>query len=1177
VFVLLPLPPPPPLPAAAVPLDGDGFPAGPAVSLPIDDGIVRWRGRSPHRVLLAYARPRGYDYLSPAACSALLDAVHGEFERRAGHLLGNAVRGSFQDELPRFNSWTSSFARAFETQHGYALADEIAALWEDTEPSAARVRCDYNETRTRLGEAAFFEPLHAWHERHGLMLGCDQQSPARAGDAVAGAQLYGDYLAATRWFTAPGSDHWGDAKVHSSLAHLYGRPRTWLEGFHSTGWDSTLEETYDWLVPWLRAGATLFNPHAVYYSTRGGWFEWAPPSSCWRQPYWRHYSVFADAVARLCAVLSEGTHRCDVAVLYPTTTVHAGLPPDSQLAQFGHASEGTPPSADARFAAQTYAEIVGRMAWTNPQPGVLDLDARDFDVVDESSLERSVISAEGLVIGGERFRCIILPGLTLLRAATIDVLNRFCEAGGTLIAVGPVPTALEDGSARLTNKLRVVASATDLRAALTDVERRVDAPVPTLLRQVGDRHVLFVPAAFPRATRTASVAGPLQTTYAFDRSAYAERMTIRVRDVTGTPWLWDVVSGRRRPLEATVCGDWTEITVDFRDGPAALVIFELDDDERPVEDRAWRETPLTGPWESSLVQTLDNTWGDVDIGRYAGPPPFRVWSMGHRADPGDLGVAEAWWADGGDWRPSKATFGPHALALGPLPLDELPTADDWIPVEYSTTYGIARDPTHAAQFGPKGYVPEEFIRVPSPPPGSGVQIRTHVHSPRAGQAQLLLGCAATVLAWWNGKRVELPADGYHSWSNVVVSAGANLLELRLSDSAASTPSALVGGPALLGLSWALASDVETLALPEWIVASGTGDCCYETTIELPFEPSSGVLHVGSSGRVDIHLNGVRVGEQGEHGTYEAMGLRPAFHRYEIGGTLRAGSNALRLDTAGDAPVYVDLVAGDGRSTRFAGSSSSAWRARREGRQVTVREVRIPFRDPRAHRAAPRPHPLPDAELVEGGSLSGDRVWSVAATTGGRPTIEWFRFDLPPGARRLVLPAAGPLRCFVDGLEVAVADVQTVYLPRDGRVCTVRVEAPVGHEGGAAWLAPPRVEIGTGSLEAADWRQVGLQAYSGGVHYRRVVELDGHGRVELDLGGVRGTAEVKLNGAAAGVRFCGPWVFEIGEHAVPGANELTVTIFNTIGPLFTAACPSREVAEEAGLSGLLGPVVIRQHS
>ena len=148
-----------------------------------------------------------------------------------------------------------------------------------------------------------------------MIIGVDQQNPARAGDPIGTVEIYADYMRTHRWFSAPGSDHHGEAKLHSSLAHLYDHPRVWIESFHSSGWDGTLEETFDWLVPWLRGGANLYNPHATYFATRGGWFEWAPPSTDWRQPYWRHYAVFANAVSRLCWLLTQGDQmRCSRAV-----------------------------------------------------------------------------------------------------------------------------------------------------------------------------------------------------------------------------------------------------------------------------------------------------------------------------------------------------------------------------------------------------------------------------------------------------------------------------------------------------------------------------------------------------------------------------------------------------------------------------------------------------------------------------------------------------------------------------------------------------------------------------------------------------------------------------------------------------------------------------------------------
>ncbi|MEV0202195.1 glycosyl hydrolase, partial [Nonomuraea sp. NPDC050691] len=405
---------------------------------------------------------RGFDYLSRKACAALIDRVHGEFERRLGHRLGGVIAGSFQDELPSIPTWSDGFAQEFARRRGYDLTPHLPLLWREggkgpdadprrdgaDGPDAGRVRRDYHRTRAELAEEAFFRPLAAWHERHGLVSGCDQQDPARAGHPVEGVQLYADYARTHRWFGAPGSDHHGDARIHSSLAHLYGRPRTWIEAFHSSGWGGTLEETFDWLLPWLRAGATLYNPHAVYYTTKGGWWEWAPPATDWRQPYWRHHRVFADAVTRLCAALSLGRHACEVAVLLPTATAQAFTGLDGAGPEAGRAQE-------------VYRRLVGDMAWFRMVPGVLDELGLDADVIDDDSIQRATVrpSATGvrsgaeagggagveigggarLEVAGESYAAVVLPACAVLEPDTERALIAFAERGGLVVAVETLP------------------------------------------------------------------------------------------------------------------------------------------------------------------------------------------------------------------------------------------------------------------------------------------------------------------------------------------------------------------------------------------------------------------------------------------------------------------------------------------------------------------------------------------------------------------------------------------------------------------------------------------------------------------------------------------------------------------------------------------------------------------
>ena len=348
--------------------------------------------------------------------------------------------------------------------------------------------------RGALAERSFFRPLHEWHERHGLLCGVDQQIGAREGEPVASSEIYGDYVRTHRWFSAPGSDHHGDAKLHSSIAHHYDRPRVWIESFHTSGWGGTLEETFDWLLPWIGAGANLYNPHATYYSTRAGWWEWAPPATDWRQPYWRHYEPFARAVARLCSALTLGR----------TTRARSGCStqPRRRAPRSGSTERARPAGARRRSTSTSSAACAG----STLRPGVLNRLARDFDVLDDDSVAAAAVRDGELRIGREAYAAIVLPGCAVLEARTAERLAEFVDAGGTLIAVGPArPRQRRAGGAgppRATSR-------TELGAAAGGACRAgCGRPVPTLLRTDGDAGVLFVPAVFPRATVVEVTADP---------------------------------------------------------------------------------------------------------------------------------------------------------------------------------------------------------------------------------------------------------------------------------------------------------------------------------------------------------------------------------------------------------------------------------------------------------------------------------------------------------------------------------------------------------------------------------------------------------------------------------------------------------------------------------------------
>jgi len=1094
---------------------------------------------------LYYAVERGFDYYSAEACERLFGMVHGRFEARVGHLFGSVIAGSFQDELPNLPTWGPDFAERFAEIAGYDPLPHLAALFE---PEGERFRADYHRVRGALAEASFFKPLHVWHERHGLLCGVDQQYGAREGHPVAGSYIYGDYARTHRWFSIPGSDHHGDAKIHSSLAHHYDRPRVWIESFHTSGWGGTLEETFDWLLPWIGAGANLYNPHATYYSTRRGWWEWAPPATDWRQPYWRHYDHFARAVARLCATLTWGRHACDVGVLHPATTAQAAL----RLNGAGAAGE----RADA-----LYMDVIGRMKWFGARPGALNRLALDFDVLDDDTVAAAEVADGALRTRFEAYSVIVLPGCEVLEPATARRLVEFVDGGGTLVAVGAAPSraaGTDDGAvtelaARFASgAARRVDAPDDLGDVLAGVPAQVRAPVPTLLRRDGDSAILFVPAVFPRASEIGIGADPDEwhswvqdLSYRFDPAGNARGLELEVTGVSGEPELWEPFSGARRRVECEPTDDGVRVRVPLDDGPCALLVWGEGGDalEAAAGFETHREQALDSDWDVEIETTLEDGWGDLDA-----PPPgvVETWELEHRTDSG--------------WAPVHATFGPRALWSR--------EGEPSIALEWSLSRGIYKDPMHVHYLGTSGRVPEEFLRFGPVAAGETIHVRAVIGAEAALATHVAVGAAASKRAWLDGRPVELDGAGYLVAGAVQLGAGANVLDLHLT--------AVEDTDDLRG-HFAFVADLDGYARPEWLRAAGevslSSVVAFATRVTVPADATEAHVLVGANGPCRVLVDGVEVGRQGGFDPYAEID-KDRLQPYELAEHLTAGEHELRLELlelGRSRPVALL----DGLVHTEAGTvavrSGSDWAAWRDGAEAAI-DLRLDQRgDPAYNHAWHRPHPLPEGAWLEPGRATADAGGPLTVTPDTATTTQQLRVVAPPGARELRVPLAPGCKATVAG--AAGAGELVVGLPAgDGRPATyeITVEPAPGLSGGALLNGPVAFTVGSGRMPLADWQDLGLAGHSGGVRYRRRVKA-AEGALRLELGEVRGTAEVFVDGESVGVRVCSPYTFDLSGRIGPEGATVEILVLNTLGPHLDAVSPTPYVFAGQRRSGLFGPV------
>jgi hypothetical protein len=1151
------------LPANTLAVTAYSRDGGPATDLRplVRDGVLTWptpAGR--YRVIAVYSQTvePSLDPMNLKSGPEYAKHFFGKFEDHFPGEGGKGLNFFFSDELEfrvQGHLWTGRFADEFRKRKGYDVVPELPALFTDIGPRTPKVRLDYSDVKVALTEEGFFKPVFDWHQQRGMTMGCDHGGRGR--DVVE----FGDYFRTQRWNQGPGADQPNlgkdliKAKVASSIAHLYLRPRVWLEGYYGSGWGTTAAGVVDAMFADFVMGYNLLAFHGTYYSTHGGWWEWAPPCNTFHMPYWKHMGGFMECVQRLAFVLSQGHHRCDVAILYPVATMEAGMGGNEAV----------------QTAFQTGERLYGR--------GI------DFDFMDFESLARAKVVGKELHVSGEIYRMLVLPAMKAVRYSTLEKALEFHRAGGVVVAVGALPEA-SDRAGR--DDPQVAAMVKELfpdgpikDAVMQLPSRDYEGPGIVMHRQLGQRDLYAIYQA------------PLDAECSFRASGQVE--------------MWDPWTGATRPLPVlSQSAAGTKLRLPLSEKELQLIVFSPGQPQTKKVPRA--EPPratisLEGDWEFELKPSLDNQWGD-----YHWPPTKSlIGAEARQVAYADETMPNPGWQDpnldDAHWPRVTVSFGPRFWKLGPLPAEfgdaqlvGLKQVDPATPVEYggkkypwqpyafSWRWGIEGNPGHQGYHGLKENVADGFIGLGAPKPGHNETIFgeepggtryylwTAVVADRDQTAYPQAGGNLPSAVWLNHDRCEKSAS---------LKAGANPLLLRY-DRPGRGSFVLSANPS------AAPGEDERVFSPAayWIWYpddQGTAaDRFFRRAFELGDVSSKGRLRITCDNAYTAYVNGQRIGAGNN---WERV------QEYDVGPYLKHGANVIAIaahndgDAAGLIAVLTPGPVTDA-TWRCAKSEEEGWRSKdfddvrwTKAEQVSnfaeslwaKHQMGPPRLDASVAASAPtlEVSPLAMSWYNNPGILQFDPRPEVAKPAG------WYRFTAPPGLRRMTIITPGKVRAWANGKELTVVQREAGVneAARFGEAAAVkvavRIEQPRGSYGGAALLEPIALHCAPGRITLGDWSQIdGLRSYSGGAWYRKTVTIPAAEQVVLNLGNVVASAEVRVNGKPAGTRVAPPWTVDISDLVNPGENRLEVLVYNTLANHYTTI-PTQY--RGSTLSGLLGPV------
>lgn len=382
------------------------------------------------------------------------------------------------------------------------------------------------------------------------------------------------------------------------------------------------------------------------------------------------------------------------------------------------------------------------------------------------------------------------------------------------------------------------------------------------------------------------------------------------------------------------------------------------------------------------------------------------------------------------------------------------------------------------------------------------------------------------------------------------------------------------------------------------------DLYFVKVLTLEDAPLSARVCVAAVNEFTLYVNGTEIAAVKSDG-------RPC--ELELGETLRKGRNLLAVRVHTDTPLdgrelteaetippdapaslllQGDIITAGGAVEVFSDSSWAAACAVSQGWE-TAEPDGILTVDPKRVLCHVQP-----------GLKDTDWVW--AWERGKPPMLPWgdlplfgetpqypravrYEVTLPAGTVRVDAPeVSGEYAGTLDGTPVTF-EAGSASLCADGLLHILRLDVTAPSPDGGL-LRNVAVRMRPFQAEPGDWREHGLDGFSGRALYRKTIELHKEPgvRYTLDLGRVCFYAEIWVNGMLCGARIWAPYRADISEHLRDGHNEIAVVAANS------AACERRHMLVDEGMalawnrywnednidrepenlvSGLLGPVTI----
>jgi len=574
----------------------------------IADGRVGFRVEGPNwKLVLLTARPTGQSVkrAAPGGAGPMINpfspAVMADYLKpftAAFDVPGAAKpRAMYHDSFEYSGNWTHEVLDEFPARRGYRLQDQLGAFAgaADAE-TAARVKSDYRETLSDLMIEEVFPQWFAWCRARGIRTRNQAHgSPANLLDLYAQADIpetemfgRGNRNPLQSSF-APERFQEGDrnvlvCKFASSAAHLAGHPLTASETctWMAEHFCETLEEAKCFADLMFVAGVNHVFYHGTAYSPDDvawpGWLFYAATQMNPRNAIWHDAPVLNAYIARCQSVLQTGLPDNDVLLYWP---IH----------DLWHNPAGMSINCSIHGADWFSRQPVGTTAAALWRRGF------GFDYVSDRWLAKARVEHGQVVVGGNRYRAIVLPPVTHIPLATMKHLAAMAQAGAVVICERHLPQDVP-GLASLAQRRA------ELRDLLAGIGTLVQAgDVEALLGKAGIRREMLADHAGAMLIRRRTETG--RTYLVANQSAKPIDGWLALATPAASVAILDPMAGRTGSAAVRSVGGMVEVSLYIEPGHSIILqTFLKDTIAAPafVFTRPGRTAlAIQGPWQVKFV------------------------------------------------------------------------------------------------------------------------------------------------------------------------------------------------------------------------------------------------------------------------------------------------------------------------------------------------------------------------------------------------------------------------------------------------------------------------------------------------------------------------------------------------------------------------------------------------